>query len=108
METKNAVKTFSAMAHEGRLTLLRHLIEAGDSGVWAGDLAQHADIGATTASAQLTVLANAGLVSSERVGRGVRYRADYQALTDLLGFLCQDCCGGRDDICGVVAQSLCN
>ena len=106
MHTASAVKAFAAIAHEGRLELLRRLIELGPEGAWAGDLATHAGIGATTASAQLGVLANAGLVSAQRIGRGVRYRADFAALSSLLDFLCQDCCGGRQDICGVVAQAL--
>ncbi|MFK8050513.1 MAG: ArsR/SmtB family transcription factor, partial [Halioglobus sp.] len=71
MKQSNAIKILSAVAHDGRLTLIRHLIQAGPEGVSAGDLARFAKIGPTTASAQLLVLANAGLVRSERSGRQV-------------------------------------
>ena len=107
MKQLNAIKILSAMAHDGRLTLIRHLIQAGPEGVSAGDLARYAKIGPTTASAQLLVLANAGLVRSARSGRQVNYIAEYQIMSDLLGFLMQDCCSNRPEICKPVVDACC-
>lgn len=104
MKSIQAVKTLSAMAHEGRLKLIRLLIQAGDIGVGSGDLARRAEIGATTASAQLLVLANAGLVTSTREGRRITYFANYEGLGDLLAFLTYDCCANRKEICCIVEQ----
>lgn len=103
----DAIKSLSAMAHDGRLTLLRRLIQSGPDGVLAGELASFAGIGATTASAQLLVLSNAGLVHSERHGRQVRYFADYENMRGLLSFLMEDCCAKREDICKPVAEACC-
>lgn len=104
MKSNIAVKTLSAMAHEGRLKLIRLLIQSGDSGMGSGELAQKAEIGATTASAQLLVLSNAGLVSSQRDGRRITYFANYDALGNLLAFLMHDCCANRKEICCIVEQ----
>ena len=99
MKSKNAVKTLAAMAHEGRLKLLKLLIQAGDTGVGSGELAKKARIGATTASAQLLTLSNAGLVRSERQGRRITYFANYKTLGGLMGFLLHDCCANRQEVC---------
>lgn len=101
-----AVKRLTAIAHEGRLSLMRLLVQAGPEGELAGNLARKAGVGATTASAQLQVLANADLVSAERRGRQVVYRADYATLEGVLGFLLEDCCGGRSEICAPLARRL--
>ena len=103
MKTEKAVDVLSALAHEGRLTLVRRLIKAGPSGMSAGALAKSARIGASTASAQLTVLANAGLVESTRTGRSIVYRAKYETLSGLLAYLMRDCCAGEPSICQPLA-----
>jgi len=105
MKSNYAVKQLAALAHEGRLGLFRHLINAGPEGVIAGELARVAEISATTASGQLLVLTNAGLVESKREGRQVRYYIDFTAVTHLLCFLLQDCCGNRSDICADVLKA---
>jgi len=101
-----AVKALTAMAHEGRLRLLRSLVQAGPEGLLAGELARTAGVGATTASAQLLVLSNAELVTSQRDGRQVIYRANYSSLEGLMGYLLEDCCGGRAEICTPLARRL--
>ncbi len=104
MKQYAAIKSLSAMAHSGRLSLLRLLIQAGDVGIGSGDLAKRAKIGATTASAQLLVLSNAGLVRSEREGRRITYFANYKMLGRLMAFLLHDCCANRQEICCVLNQ----
>lgn len=106
MKQTDAVKKLSALAHDGRLSLFRRLIEAGPDGEAAGDLARFAGIGPTTASAQLTILSNAGLVAARRDGRSILYRVDYEVMRDLLVFLVQDCCRRRGEICSPVARLL--
>ena len=104
--TQKAADTLSAIAHEGRLTLLRLLIQAGTRGLHAGELAERARVGATTASAQLLVLKTANLVQCERQGRQMVYSANYAAMSELLNFLMHDCCCGRSEICQPVAEQL--
>jgi ArsR family transcriptional regulator, arsenate/arsenite/antimonite-responsive transcriptional repressor len=106
MNIDNAVDTLSALAHEGRLTLVRWLIQAGPEGMNAGDLATQAGIGPTTASAQLLVLKNAGLVQSERRGRQIIYSANYNKMAGLLGFLMEDCCCSHPQICQPLKDAM--
>ncbi|MGI9324641.1 MAG: ArsR/SmtB family transcription factor [Pseudomonadales bacterium] len=106
ISTSDAVRALSAIAHEGRLTLLRLLIQKGPEGLAAGSLARAAQVNAPTASAQLLVLMNAGLVNANRQGRHIIYRAQFQAMSQLLGFLMKDCCGGDRDICNPLLKAL--
>ncbi len=99
MDLPSAAKTLSALAHDGRLLIYRELVTAGPEGLAAGVLSRRCAIAPNTLSASLTVLAHAGLVSSRRDGRSIIYSAAYDRMSDLLGFLVQDCCGGRTEIC---------
>ncbi|MFX8335624.1 metalloregulator ArsR/SmtB family transcription factor, partial [Acinetobacter baumannii] len=77
METRHAVSALSALAHEGRLSIFRELVRAGNDGLAAGEIARRRGIPPNTLSASLTLLFHAGLVSSERQGRSIIYRASY-------------------------------
>ena len=105
MESNNAVKQLAALAHEGRLGLFRQLVQAGSEGVIAGDLSRTAKISPNTASGQLLVLSNAGLVRSQREGRQIRYLLDYASVTELFSFLLQDCCGNQPEIFAQVVEA---
>ena len=94
------------IAHHGRLSLIRHLIQAGSQGLAAGRLASLAGVSNSTLSAQLLVLTNAGLVCSERQGRSIVYSAEYGNLRQLLGFLMVDCCCSNQDICKPLLEQL--
>lgn len=56
-----------------------------------------------TLSAQLTILATAGLVTSRRDGRSIVYAAAYDAMSELLVYLMEDCCQGRAEVCAPLA-----
>lgn len=99
METKSAVAGLAALAHEGRLAAFRLLVQAGDEGLAAGELARRLDMLPNTLSANLNILSHAGLITSQRDGRSIVYHAQYDVMRDLLGFLVQDCCGGSPEIC---------
>ena len=110
MESELALKRLSALAQDSRLAVFRQLIKAGQEGLAAGDLARSLDIPANTLSAQLSVLANAGLVRSRRDGRSIIYSADYEGMSGLLLYLMEDCCQGRPEVCAplaALAQSCC-
>lgn len=104
MEIKDAVSSLSALAHEGRLAIFRLLVRAGDEGVTAGDIARQVGALPNTLSANLNVLAHAGLVVSRRDGRSIIYNARYDRMRDLLGFLIEDCCNGAPEICAPLAD----
>jgi ArsR family transcriptional regulator, arsenate/arsenite/antimonite-responsive transcriptional repressor len=103
MEMNNAVSSLAALAHEGRLAAFRLLVQAGGEGLAAGELARRLDMLPNTLSANLSILATAGLVTSQRDGRSIIYRAQYDAMRDLLAYLVEDCCGGSPEICAPLA-----
>ncbi len=99
MKTADAVKRLSALAQEARLEVFRLLVKAGPEGLAAGDIARKLDTAPNTMSAQLLVLSNAGLIGARREGRSIFYSVDFSAMSDLMVFLTEDCCGGRPEIC---------
>ncbi|HVT23161.1 MAG TPA: metalloregulator ArsR/SmtB family transcription factor [Rhizomicrobium sp.] len=110
METTAAVKRLSALAQDARLEIFRLLVKAGREGLAAGEIARALNNAPNTTSAQLLVLSNAGLIHARRDGRSIFYSVDFAAMSDLLVFLTEDCCGGRAEICAPlvsVATSCC-
>ena len=109
MESPGAVKRLSALAQDARLEVFRLLVKAGPDGLAAGAVSRALKTPANTMSAQLLVLSNAGLIRARRDGRSIIYAVDYAAMSDLLIFLTEDCCGGRTEICAplVAAASSC-
>lgn len=104
METTDAIKRLSALAQDSRLDVFRLLVKAGPSGVAAGEIARAPGITPNTLSAQLTILANAGLVTSRRNGRSIVYAADYDSMRGLLVYLMEDCCQGRPEVCAPLTK----
>lgn len=106
MEIHAAADQLTALAHTGRLELFRHLVKAGSKGTPVGELAILQQAKVTTVSAQLSVLANAHLVSSRRDGRSIIYQANYPEIRKLLAFLMEDCCQGRSEILSPLLRLL--
>jgi ArsR family transcriptional regulator len=106
MELTAAVARLSALAHEGRLAVFRLLVQAGVMGLPAGDIARRLDVLPNSLSANLNVLAHAGMIQSRRQGRSIIYTAQYDHMRDLLAFLVEDCCGGSPEICSPLAEVL--
>ncbi len=94
MKTKDAVSVLSALAQEVRLDTFRALVEAGREGMSAGSIARTLDIPAATLSFHLKELKFAGIVDCRRDGRSLIYSPNFDAMTELLGFLTKNCCQG--------------
>jgi ArsR family transcriptional regulator, arsenate/arsenite/antimonite-responsive transcriptional repressor len=101
-----AVDALGAMAHETRLSVFRMLVKAGPDGMIAGAIAEHCGVPPSTMSHHLATLERAGLVSSERESRLIRYRADFPVMRRLLAFLMQDCCQGMPEMCSDLMAGL--
>ena len=99
MESSDAIESLSALAHPGRLAAFRMLVQAGAEGMPAGEIARALDTPANSMSTQLAILTRAGLIQSRRDGRSIIYWADYAEVASLLGFLMEDCCQGRPEVC---------
>jgi ArsR family transcriptional regulator len=104
MESGKAVQKLSALAQDGRLAVFRLLVKAGPDGMAAGDIARKLKTQPNTMSAQLLLLSNAGLIRARRDGRSIIYAVDFDAMSSLLVFLTEDCCGGRPEICAPLAS----
>lgn len=82
----------SAMGTEPRLRIMRLLLSAHPDGMVVGEIGQELDIANSTLSHHLEKLKNEELVVVEREGTFLRYRANTEALEELLGFLYAECC----------------
>lgn len=106
MDATLAIRRLSALAQEARLAVFRLLVRAGSDGLAAGEIARRLKVAPNTLSAQLGVLADAGLVAARRDGRSVIYSADFDSMSGLLVYLLEDCCQGRPEVCATLVASL--
>jgi DNA-binding transcriptional ArsR family regulator len=106
MESVEAVLALTALAQPTRLDVFRLLVKHEPGGLAAGDVARELAVPHNTLSAHLSVLARAGLVSSERQGRSIIYRAEIGALRSMMLYLAKDCCGGRPELCAPLVAEL--
>ena len=77
-----------------RLQVFRALVVAGPDGMTPGTMAEGLGIPPNTLSFHLKELANAGLVTQERASRHIIYRAAFDHMNALLGYLTENCCRG--------------
>jgi ArsR family transcriptional regulator, arsenate/arsenite/antimonite-responsive transcriptional repressor len=94
MEEKNVVHALAALAQPFRLRVFRALVVAGDEGSTPSVLSEQLAIPSTTLSFHLKELTYAGLVSQEREGRNIVYKAAFEKMTQLMGYLLKNCCQG--------------
>ncbi len=106
MDVELALEALSALSHETRLWVFRLLVQAGAAGLPAGQIAEGLGSRQNTMSSHLKILATAELIKSQREGRSIVYKADYDTVRELVLFLLEDCCAGNNAVCGPVAESL--
>ena len=99
------VKALAALAQPQRLRAFRALVVAGPAGLTPGVIAEQLGVAPSALSFHLKELANAGLVSSEPRGRYLVYRAHFDRMNALLGYLTQHCCEGQ--ACEVTTSATC-
>ena len=105
MKAIQAVEALAALAQETRLSIFRLLVREGPGSVPAGVIGERLDIPAPTLSFHLAQLTRAGLVTSRREGRSIRYAVNYRGMNALLTYLTEDCCQGRPEMCGGIVCS---
>jgi DNA-binding transcriptional ArsR family regulator len=106
MEERDVIKSLAALAQPHRLKAFRALVVAGHDGLTPGVLAEELDIPAATLSFHLKELVHAGLISQERNGRNLIYRAEYARMNAVLAFLTENCCQG--EVCLDEAAARCH
>ena len=103
MDTAHALDALAALAQKTRLAIFRHLVELGPEGACPGDLGAAVGVAAPTLSFHLKTLLQAGLIDAEQHGRSITYRANFDAMRGLIGYLGDNCCGGDATRCAPVA-----
>lgn len=101
MNDDRAVAMLSALAQPTRFGVFRLLMRRGEEGVAAGEIARRLDVPQNTLSNHLNILSNAGLITSNRDGRNLYYRARVDDTKDFIGYLVNDCCDGHPEICAI-------
>lgn len=95
MESVDVVAALAALAQPSRLQVFRALVVAGHEGMTPGTMAEGLGVPAATLSFHLKELLHAGLVTQERAGRNLIYRAAYGQMNALIDYLTAHCCQGQ-------------
>lgn len=106
MKETQVIRSLAALAQEARLRAFRALVVAGPEGLTPSALAEQLGIAANTLSFHLKELTNADLITQERQGRNLIYRASFDAMNSLLGYLTENCCQGA--VCSPASATSCN
>src|SRR5438105_1765364 len=93
MDQNHAIAALGALAQDTRLTLFRLLVTAGPAGLSAGTIAEQLGVAPSSLSFHLQQLLHAGLVTQRRLSRQLIYAAEYSAMTELIAYLTENCCG---------------
>lgn len=94
-----ALSRLSALSHPQRLAIFRLLMRRYPDALRAGEIVEILGVKPSTASVYLATLSDAGLISQQRRGTSLLYRASLDGARGLVGFLMNDCCRGRPDLC---------
>jgi ArsR family transcriptional regulator len=105
MENKYVIKALAALAQPNRLQIFRSLVVKGSDGLTPALLSADLGMPANTLSFHLKELMNADLISQERNGRNLIYRAQYDRMNAVLSYLSQNCCQGK--ACEVSPEEIC-
>ena len=105
MEHKYVIKALAALAQPNRLHIFRSLVVKGGDGLTPALIAEELGMPANTLSFHLKELMNADLISQERSGRNLIYRAQYDRMNAVHTYLSQNCCQGEP--CEVSPEDIC-
>jgi DNA-binding transcriptional ArsR family regulator len=106
MESEDAILALAALAQLTRLDVFKLLVKHEPEGLAAGDIARALAVPQNTMSSHLSILTRAGLVSAQRFGRSIVYRADLARFQEVVLFMLRDCCDGRPEICAPLIEDL--
>lgn len=107
MSEDQTISALAALAQAQRLRAFRALVVAGPEGLTPTVLADQLAIAPSGLSFHLKELTRAGLLTCEQRGRNLIYRANFETMNSLLGYLTEHCCEGAAG-CAVVPSSPCN
>ena len=105
MEDKYVINALAALAQTSRLRIFRALVVKGNDGLTPALLAEMMGMPSNTLSFHLKELMHADLISQERSGRNLIYRAQYDRMNAVLAYLSENCCQGQ--ACEVTPETVC-
>lgn len=92
MTEAEALRALTALAQASRLQIFRQLVVMGAQGLTPGRLTDALAMSPTALSFHLKELSTAGLITQQRDGRHLIYRADLPRMNALLAYLSLNCC----------------
>lgn len=95
MKEHDVVRSLAALAQDVRLRTFRALVVAGPQGLTPSGLCEQLGVAPNALSFHLKELTHAQLVTQERQGRHLIYRAAFDRMEALLVYLTQNCCQGQ-------------
>ncbi|SMX30619.1 Arsenate-mycothiol transferase ArsC2 [Pelagimonas phthalicica] len=93
------ISQLASLAHSRRLAVFRLLMRRYPDLLPAGEIAKVLNLPASSLSACLAHLRQAGLVTQVRSGTSLLYAAQTEAAAQLVDYLASDCCRGRPEQC---------
>jgi ArsR family transcriptional regulator, arsenate/arsenite/antimonite-responsive transcriptional repressor len=106
MDQDSAIRAFAALAQPSRMAIFRRLVRAGPNGLQVGEISRQLKIVTSTLSGHLSILRHAGLLTATRHQREIHYAANLPVISDLVGFLLEDCCEGQTENCSQILNLL--
>ena len=98
-DSERALAALAALGQPSRLQIFRLLMRHEPDGLQAKAISETVNMPHNTLSTHLAILARAGLISGERRGRLIIYRANVHGMRRLISFLVTDCCQGAPEVC---------
>ncbi len=99
MKTPEVIGALGALAHEHRLAIFRLLVERGPEGLPAGVIAERVGLVPSSLTFHLQALQRANLIRQVRASRQLIYSADFTAMSELVGYLTDNCCAASGASC---------
>jgi ArsR family transcriptional regulator, arsenate/arsenite/antimonite-responsive transcriptional repressor len=103
MQETDVIRSLAALAQSVRLRAFRALVVAGPDGLTPTALCEQLGVAPNALSFHLKELMHAQLVTQERQGRHLIYRAAFEQMNGLLAYLTLNCCEGQ--ACAVTAAA---
>ena len=97
MKLEQAASQLEALGNPTRLNIYRLLVRAGAEGLPVGAIQGRLAIPASTLSHHCKRLIETGLITQERRATSLICRANYAAMSALIGFLADECCAEGTD-----------
>jgi len=94
MKHEDAAKRLAELGNNTRLAVFRYLVKAGHDGASVGEIQKALDVPGSTLSHHISRLVSVGLIKQIRESRTLYCIPQYDALTELMDFLEDECCTG--------------